>query len=129
MDYKGYNAKNRKKHIIFTLITLLAIIIVWIVFSNRTVLRNITICPMYNLTGLKCPGCGMTHAAYSLLRLNFLEALKHNFLIYLFVPYIIWMYVKHIRYVFWDKPVRNDLRVVFGLFIITMIFTIVRNLV
>ncbi len=32
--------------------------------------HTVTYCVFYHLTGLKCPGCGMTRALYNLLHLN-----------------------------------------------------------
>ncbi|WP_022852967.1 DUF2752 domain-containing protein [Thermodesulfatator atlanticus] len=42
-------------------------------------------CPFKLLTGLPCPGCGMTHAAKSFLQGNFCDAFSTNPLIFLFV--------------------------------------------
>src|SRR5450432_2047076 len=36
------------------------------------------VCLFHALTGLNCPGCGMTRALYALLHANFLLALKDN---------------------------------------------------
>lgn len=35
-------------------------------------------CPIFTLTGLKCPGCGSQRALHQLLHLNIIEALKYN---------------------------------------------------
>lgn len=38
-------------------------------------------CPVQTLTGVQCPGCGMTRAAMSLLRLDFKGAAAHNLMV------------------------------------------------
>ena len=37
-------------------------------------------CPIRNLTGIPCPGCGMTRATIELLNGNIAQSLKHNLL-------------------------------------------------
>lgn len=40
-------------------------------------------CPLYAVSGIPCPGCGMTRAFFSLLRLDFAAAWKWNPSVYL----------------------------------------------
>lgn len=42
-------------------------------------------CVFHDITGLRCPGCGMTHAMMALLRLDFESFIKAN----LFAPLIV----------------------------------------
>jgi len=49
-------------------------------------------CPLYELTGFKCAGCGNTHFVGSILKLNFKEAISYNYLFPLEVFYIIWVF-------------------------------------
>ncbi len=47
-------------------------------------------CPVRWVTGISCPGCGMSRALFSLLRLDFGDAFRYHPLIFpviLFVPY------------------------------------------
>ncbi len=50
-------------------------------------------CLFHELTGLYCPGCGITHAAQSLAGLDFVRAFEYNPLVFglfpLFVAYLI----------------------------------------
>ncbi len=44
-------------------------------------------CPLRYLTGIPCPGCGMTRAALALLRLDFADAFSWHPMIFAIVPY------------------------------------------
>lgn len=48
-------------------------------------------CPFNLITGLKCPGCGTTHAVTEYLRLNFAAGFKQNMLFPLEALYIAWV--------------------------------------
>ena len=44
-------------------------------------------CVFIRLFGIPCPGCGMTRALFSVLRFDFIQALKYNVVIF-FMPYV-----------------------------------------
>ena len=46
-------------------------------------------CPFHALTGLYCPGCGSTRALHHLLNMEFVAALKCNFLAVAMLPYLL----------------------------------------
>lgn len=46
-------------------------------------------CPMFVITGLKCPACGFQRALHSLLHLNFAQSVRYNFFLIISVPYAI----------------------------------------
>ena len=48
-------------------------------------------CVLYEATGLKCGGCGLTRAAVSLLRLDFAAAFSYHALWPVFAAYIVWV--------------------------------------
>lgn len=43
-------------------------------------------CPVYNITGHPCPGCGMTRALHLLMHGELLEAMRHHALSALLLP-------------------------------------------
>ena len=43
-------------------------------------------CPVYALTGLSCPGCGVSRMCLALLRLDFAEAFRQNRCVLLLLP-------------------------------------------
>src|SRR5271154_2781964 len=49
-------------------------------FFNPSTHGFYPVCIFHSLTGLNCPGCGMTRSLYALLHGNFLLALKDNVL-------------------------------------------------
>ena len=44
-------------------------------------------CPLYEVTGYQCPGCGSQRSFHELLHLNFAEAFHKNGLFVLAIPY------------------------------------------
>lgn len=45
-------------------------------------------CVFLEVFGIPCPGCGMTRAAAALLRMDFLEAIRQNSMVF-FMPYVL----------------------------------------
>lgn len=50
-------------------------------------------CPIRFLTGVSCPGCGMTRAALSLLRLDFSAAFHYHPLVFVLLPVAVTLYI------------------------------------
>lgn len=58
-------------------------------------------CPFYTLTGLKCPGCGISHCLLALMRFDVETAFAENGLVVVLLPfaaaygvYRAWRYIK-----------------------------------
>ncbi|WP_308588142.1 DUF2752 domain-containing protein [Merdimmobilis hominis] len=60
-------------------------------------------CTIRRLTGVPCPGCGMTRAALCLLRLDFAGAWRLQPMIYLLIFYIVLLSLRSIA----GRPMRN----------------------
>jgi hypothetical protein len=92
-------------------------------------------CPLHELTGLHCPGCGATRASFLLLHGDALGALRHNLLL---LPIGIWLVGWWLHTVHpaatswlagWSVPLRdrsNGVR--YTLFAAVIGFTVFRNL-
>ena len=57
-------------------------IIVYLIFDYYDIS-----CVFLKVAGIPCPGCGMTRAVLSIIRLDFVQAFKDNVVIF-FMPYI-----------------------------------------
>lgn len=86
---------------------------------------------LFNLiTGIKCPGCGMTRAAHYLVTGDILKAEWYNAMILPLIAVILYAVYKYFRYLLkdeevLDKHMENVLKVFLAMLII---FAVVRNL-
>jgi len=53
-----------------------------------------TLCPIKNLTGRNCPGCGMTRATSSALHGDFKQALRYNRLVVIVLPILAYQWLQ-----------------------------------
>ena len=122
--------KERLKHIFRINLVLIIVFIVYYVFNHLT---GIYIpCIFFSITGLKCPGCGITHCLFEIIHLNFHEAFNHNQLVFIYLPFIITYYFYNTYLYLYDKKdkiltkIPNFIKI--GIIIITLLFGIIRNL-
>ncbi|WP_209972330.1 DUF2752 domain-containing protein [Paenibacillus eucommiae] len=85
---------------------------------------NIAIpCVFHEVTGLYCPGCGITRAALSLLRLDFVQAFRYNPLVFILLPlYVIYFIAKKKQM----RLVSNGIMTI--MLILTLAFGLLRNI-
>lgn len=98
------------------------------VFAYFVLLRKffITICPAVLITGLPCPGCGMTRAFIRLLHLDFAGAWQMHPFVYLFMIFILWFGIR--RYILGISDTKKAWKILAMLGILMILFYIWRML-
>ena len=102
-----------------------AILLAYYVFTRLTGLY--IPCPFHALTGLYCPGCGVSHFCSDMLRLNFASAVRQNMAIAALLP--VWVITAALRMLFPDKVGKKFENIVCIASVVALIaFGIMRNL-
>ena len=118
--------KDIKKKICFSLI-------IFIIFSSFFFLslryKIFIPCVFHEITGLYCPGCGITRCFISIINLDLMQAFRYNCLVFILLPLFMYIFIK--KYYFWllNKECTifsNRFYVVLA--IITLLFGIFRNI-
>ena len=79
-------------------------------------------CIFREITGLYCPGCGMTRASLALLDGDIYQSFRYNMLIFIIIPLLILFYVLEKR----GKEKYSQV-LMWGMLSITVLFGILRN--
>lgn len=105
------------------------LIIVVIIMAILLIHGKIAIaCVFYEITGLYCPGCGITRSILSLIDGNIYQAFRYNPIIFIDIPLI--MITSIIDFIYKDnKKVKKVTNVIYiMLLIITLVFGVLRNI-
>lgn len=88
-------------------------------------------CVFRLITGLKCPGCGVTHMLIQLMRLDFKDAWNCNQAVMLMLPVFLYLLCtglyRYIKYGTKKQP-KHETVIEIALIIILILFGIVRNI-
>lgn len=121
--------KQRIRRLIICSAVLLIVGVAYAVFYTRT---GIGIpCPLRFLTGLKCPGCGVTRMCVSLLRGDFSAAWSYNPVILCLLPFFVFLGIQSIiSYLKTGRVTfsRTVNRLIYGMIAVLLVFFIVRNI-
>ena len=114
-----------KKKITITIIFLI-LLITYLYLGNKL---NVYInCPIKEITGLYCPGCGITRMLQAILQLNFYQAFRYNPLLFISLPFFIFFTIEGI--ITKKDPLYNKIpnKILITIIIIFIIYGILRNL-
>ena len=104
-----------------------ALIITILIFIGAFILK--IECPIHKLTGLYCPGCGITRMFISLFKLKFYQAFRYNPLLFL---YLIIFGLYCLYYLILKKigkePIKISNKFLYVIICITILFGILRNI-
>lgn len=111
-----------KKKEIIILLPILIIMLVFVYFADPTG-GPILPCIFNKMTGLYCPGCGMTRAVHSILRFQFVQGLRYNALS-IIIPFLLIIY-----YILKYKGVETLTRFILILMVIVALgYGVLRNI-
>ena len=84
-----------------------------------------SLCPIKTLTGLDCPGCGITRMFVALFHGNIYQAFRYNPLVFIELP-IIFILLFLYKY---KKEYRKVINILFAmLLIVTIVYGVLRNI-
>lgn len=116
--------KKVDKSIIVTIFVLFLIYAIYYLLTGSFIP-----CFFHKLTGLYCPGCGITRMIISILHFDLYQAFRFNPLIFILVICaIFYQIVKLITFKLSTKEIHLNNYIYIGLLFITIIFGIARNI-
>lgn len=127
MEIMEYKKRVRK-----VLLIILPVLIVGLLYAGFIEMTGMGLdCLIYENTGIKCPGCGVTRMCMHILHFDFKEAFLSNQLLFIALPIsVVWFLYKIIVYI----KTGNSTYTIFekictGLFLMaTVVFCIIRNI-
>lgn len=100
-------------------------------YFNPTATRFFPACPFHALTGLNCPGCGLTRGFHALFQGDILTALHFNALLPVYLLLFLYLFVSLGLILIRGRGFnfcRFSSRIIYGFLALTLVFGIVRNL-
>jgi len=123
--------KNRLNKVIKKYIILVIILISYF-FINKYTGFGIP-CPFHSITGLECPGCGITRCLFAIIQFKFKEAFYYNPLVFIYLPFIVAFFIYEDYLFIYNKKdkilVKIPIIFQYILLIITIGFGIIRNII
>ena len=88
-------------------------------------------CAFHSITGLKCPGCGVTRMCLSLMNFDFLSAFNYNQALFCLIPVLMAIFIHIVyRYVRYNTLMPNKFfnAIIYAVIVIMVAFAFLRNI-
>lgn len=108
---------------------IIVLIVIFLIYTVLIISFDIGIpCVFYEITGLYCPGCGITRLCLSLFEGDIYQAFRYNPIIFIDLPILFILFVLNI-FLKKNKNIKKitDVIIIF-LATITIIFGVIRNI-
>jgi hypothetical protein len=105
--------------------------VVAVTYFNPATTGFFPVCPFHALTGLNCPGCGLTRGFHAVSHGDVLSALHFNALIPFYFLFFLYLFVSLALILFRGRGLKFRTfspRVIYGFLALTLVFSVVRNL-
>ena len=102
---------------------------VW--FFNPSNVNFFPVCPLFSMTGIACPGCGLTRGFHALLHGDLLTALDYNALLPFYAFILGYFFISLILVVFKGRGLSFKIfqpKMIWSFLTISLVFAVVRNL-
>jgi Protein of unknown function (DUF2752) len=100
-------------------------------YFNPTTAGFFPVCPLYTMTGLACPGCGLTRGFHALFHGDIFGALDYNAILPAFAFFFGYLFLSLFLTAARGRGLKFGIfkqKVVWGFFIVAMTFAVLRNL-
>ena|SRR5215210_2003730 len=106
-----------------------ASVFVW--YFNPSTQGFFPVCPLFKLTGIACPGCGLTRGFHALFHGDILTALDFNAMLPVYAVFFGYLFLAMFLIAVRGRGISfNFLRpsVIWGFLIVSLVFAVLRNL-
>ena len=117
-----------KKILIYHLIFILLLIVYFFIYK---IINIAFVCVFHEITGLYCPGCGLTRMIREIFNLNFYQAFRYNPLLFICSPFVLFLYFNYIYSVIVNrKSVYQKIpeKFWYGCLIVVLAYWVLRNI-